>query len=390
MRLVRVLVIEDEDDKRDEISAEVLDFFGAEVAFDYSKTFGDATQKILKKSYDLIVADLLMPRRKNETPVDVSEEIIDHLSNSDLNRLTTVVAISRFDDIVAQRQSIFARSGIFLIKYADETEWKSCLRICMQRANFQTVYDFVIVCALELERSAFEGVKQPNFEYGGLVTGHGLDVREFKIGDLRGACVLQQRMGLVDASITATRALDAFNPRLICMAGICGGLSSEAPLGAVLVSDITWEHQAGKWVGTDFEVRSYQERLDVTTRTVLSQMIERDRTLSGLASRPFEVPVPAVGAFIRPTVSGSAVIASSEYRAIIERQHGKVAGIDMEVFGVHRAAALHGPGIICFAAKTVVDHATEAKSNDLQLAGAILSARFVVKAIDEIFRAQQL
>jgi hypothetical protein len=52
----------------------------------------------------------------------------------------------------------------------------------------------------------------------------------------------------------------------------------------------------------------------------------------------------------------------------------------MEIYGIYRAAALHG-GVLCFAAKTVVDHADEAKGDGMQQDGAILSARFMSKAI---------
>ncbi len=384
MRKVNVLIVEDEIGKRDEIAAEISNFFGMGAYIDYSDTFGDATQKIITTKFDLIVIDLLLPRRKNDDPVDVSEEMIDHLSNSDCNRMTTVVAISRFGDVVSQRRGEFAKAGIFLINYSQADEWKSCLRVCMQRVEFRTVYDFVIVCALEIERSAFQGVTHTGFEYGELATLQGLDVREFLLGDLRGVCVLQPRMGLVDASIVTARALDAFDPKLICMAGICGGFSGEVNLGALLISDVTWEHQAGKWKGTQFEIRGYQESIGNDTRTVLSQIIERDQKLTQLSSKPHEIQVPSEGAYILPTVSGSAVIASTKYANTISKQHGKVAGVDMEVYGVHRAAALHGQPVICFAAKTVVDHGNEAKESKLQQAGSLLSARFVIKAIEQL------
>ncbi|MNS41255.1 5'-methylthioadenosine/S-adenosylhomocysteine nucleosidase [compost metagenome] len=385
MRRVNVLIVEDEDGKRDKVAAEIADFFGKDAILEFSDTFADATQRIIKTKYDLIIVDLLLPRRKGDKdPVDVSEEIIDHLANSDVNRMTTVVAISRFGDVVTQRRGEFAKAGIFLINYSHADEWKSCLRVCMQRVEFNTVYDFVVVCALEIERSAFQGVTHKDFEYGELATLQGLDVRELRIGDLRGVCVLQPRMGLVDASIITARALDAFNPKLICMAGICGGFSDEVNLGALLISDITWEHQAGKWNGSKFEIRSYHESIGNDTRTILSQMIQRDQKLTTLASKPHEIQVPTEGAYIRPTVSGSAVIASADYAQAITTQHGKVAGVDMEVYGVHRAAALHGQPVICFAAKTVVDHADEAKDSKLQQAGAILSARFVIQAIAKI------
>jgi adenosylhomocysteine nucleosidase len=386
MRQVKVLLVEDEQDKVGAVSAEIISYFGPDVEFDICTVFGEATQKIFSHSYDLIVVDLLLPRRKGETPVDVSDEMIDHLLASEPNRHTTIVAISRFEDVVIERQGTFAKAGIFLVCYQDSDQWKPCLQICMQRVSFKTVYDFVIVCALELERSSFEAVHHPNFVFGELSMRHGLDIREVSIGDLRGVCLLQPRMGLVDASIITTRSLEAFGPRLICMAGICGGFGDETDLGALLVTDVTWEHQAGKWRGDDFEIRSYQEGLKNGERVILNQLINKDQKLTGLASMQHELPVPHVGAMLSPTVSGSAVIASTHYSEIIKKQHGKVAGVDMEVYGVHRAAALHGEPVICFAAKTVVDLADEAKGDDIQQAGAILSARFVVQAIEALLK----
>ena len=172
------------------------------------------------------------------------------------------------------------------------------------------------------------------------------------------------------------------------MAGICGGFAEEAALGTLLVSDVTWEHQAGKWRGDAFEIRSYQEPLGRDTRTQISQLIHSDPKLIELASRSHQIAMPSGGAILCPTVSGSAVIASAKYAEQIKQQHGKVAGVDMEVFGLYRAAALHGRRVAVFAAKTVVDHADEAKANDLQHAGSILSARFVIKAIEVLLNGQ--
>lgn len=379
-------MVEDEKEKREAIIAEIRGFFEGSCAIVEAITLAEGAQRILQEEFDLIVVDLMLPRRRDDDPTDVSEEIVDHLTMSEKNRLATVVAISRHDDVISQRQPSFTRAGIVLTSYSQADEWKSCLRVCLQRVSSKTHYDFVIVCALELEREAFEAVSHPQFRIGEFLSIQGLDVRELDIGDLRGVCVLQPRMGLVDASITASRALEAFNPKLICMAGICAGFASEVKLGALLVSDICWEHQAGKWRGMDFEIREYQEPLNNDIKITLSQMIAKDRTLTGLTSKRHEIQVPHVEAGVLPTVSGSAVIASTHYSSIIKKQHGKVAGVDMEVYGIYRAAALFGQKVLCFAAKTVVDHADEAKSNDLQQGGAILSARFVVNAIEALLK----
>lgn len=382
MRRVRVLVVEDEADKREAVEGEIRSFFEDGVEMESCATFGQAARRLAASQFDLVVTDLLLPRLENHEPTDVSEELIEQFAESERNRSATIVAVSRFEEVVAQRQSAFTKAGILLIGYSEEDDaWKSCLRMCMQRVASSTVYDFVVVCALELERSAFEAVSRDDFSIGGHVRLAGLDGREMTLGGLQGICVLQPQMGLVDAGIVASRALSAFSPRLICMTGVCGGFAKHAPIGMLVVSDFTWEHQAGKQLPDSFEIRSYQESMVNDTRIVLSQLIEEDRFLARLASRRHEVEVPSVGAMLGPSVSGSAVIASKQYAARIAEQHGKVAAVDMEVYGIYRAASLHGTPVACFAAKTVVDHADEAKGGTPQQPGAILSARFAVEAI---------
>lgn len=381
MRRVRVLVVEDEADKREAVQTEIRTFFEDGVEMEGCATFGQAARRLAASQFDLVVTDLMLPRLEGQEPTDVSEELIEHFAESELNRAATIVAVSRFEEVVARRLGSFTRAGILLIGYSEDDAWRSCLRVCMQRVASRTIYDFVVVCALELERSAFEAVVRDDFSMGGYVGLAGLNGREVSLGELHGVCILQPQMGLVDASIVASRALSVFSPRLVCMTGVCGGFEDQAPIGTLVVSDFTWEHQAGKQIPGGFEIRSYMESVGNDTRVVLSQLIEEDQSLARLQSRSYEIQVPSVGAMLAPTVSGSAVIASQAYAADIAKQHGKVAAVDMEVFGVFRAAALHGSPVRVFAAKTVVDHADEVKGSTPQQPGAILSARFAVEAI---------
>jgi nucleoside phosphorylase len=169
------------------------------------------------------------------------------------------------------------------------------------------------------------------------------------------------------------------------MSGICAGFEGEVELGSLLVSDPTWEHQSGKWKGEDFKLSHYQEPLANNVRTILHQIIEEDPSCSEFRS---DLSTLGTGleraATIAPTVSGSAVIASTPKADEIKEQHRKIGGLDMEVYGLYRAAALHADSVNCFAAKTVVDLANEAKGDDLHQDGAIFSARFVAQAIERI------
>lgn len=385
MKNFRALVVEDDQEKANSIKSEIAQFFGGDIEVTICRNLSASVREILTTKYDFIVIDLMLPSRDGDTPTDFSNEIIEHISQSEFNQYTTVVAISKFRQVIDERRSIFARSAIHLICYDDEVEWKSCLKICMQRVVFDLAYDFVIVCALEKERTAYEAIKDDHFKYGDPFIRDGLDCRELSYDGLTGVCVKLPRMGLVDASIIAAKALHAFKPKLIAMSGICGGFSGQYELGHLIVSDITWEHQAGKWNGDDFEIRTYQEKLSNDVQTVLSQMLEEDPNLNSLASAQHEIQMPNQGVSMGPTASGSSVIASKSHSDKIKDQHPKVVAIDMEVFGIYRAAAIYGEPVHFFAAKTVVDFSDEAKEKTLQQAGSILSARFTVKAIARIF-----
>jgi adenosylhomocysteine nucleosidase len=387
--MITALIIEDDEAKCLAIKQEISNYFGqTELKIDHCATFAESSKAIYEISYDIIVTDLLLPRRAGDEPEDFSEDLLTFLSASEANSRSLVVAITRFETLVSSRSDEFKRAGIFLLQYDSGDDWKSCLRVCMQRVEQTKITDFVIVCALDEERAAFRSLNDQNTKLGELSRHRGLNCRSLEIGELKGVCVLQPRMGLVDAAAISAQALEIFNPKIICMSGICAGFADEIPLGSVLVSDMCWEHQAGKWKSNDFQLSHYQEPLQINARTILSQMIEEDKCLSTLRDGLSDLePYSASEAKLVLTVSGSAVIASTAYADKIRAQHPKVGGLDMEVYGLYRAAALHDGGVVCFAAKTVVDHANESKADDIHQAGAILSARFVVAGITKIMAA---
>ena len=384
MRKIRVLLVEDNKTKRQKIRDEVETYFDRNVEVDTCDNFSLATQNIFQNEYELMILDLLLPRRTGDDPSDISGELLEHVKASEPNRHATCVAISAFGQAIEQHQLDFTKAGILLVKYGPSDDWKSCLNVCMQRVANKSCYDFVVLCALVKERDAFEYVKEEGFALGEYVTSGAMDGREMSLGELRGICIVQAEMGLVDAGVLATKALDAFAPSLICMSGICGGFPGRAKLGGLIVSGSVWDHQAGKWTGNEFELRDYRENLEPDIRISLSQLVEDDPKLIGLRDGISEEMLPVVDAKVGPSVSGSAVIASTLYGEKIARSHGKVAAVDMEVYALYRAAKLHGRNVKFFAAKTVVDLANEDKDDDYQHYGAVLSARFVTRSIRRV------
>lgn len=85
-------------------------------------------------------------------------------------------------------------------------------------------------------------------------------------------------------------------------------------------------------------------------------------------------------------VSGSAVVAQSAMHSMFKRQHRKSLAVDMECYGVYKAAVTCGvpnPAVICI--KCVSDLANREKSDDFQEYGSAMTAAFSFSMLDRYF-----
>ena len=186
-------------------------------------------------------------------------------------------------------------------------------------------------------------------------------------------------MGLVAATLDASLALTAFDTRVICMSGICAGISGHAQLGQVVVASPAWEYQAGKWSKNGFQIAPSQIPLPPQTRVIIDRAFDSPQLHAAMEEgigrhivRPSRWEAP----MLAPVATGSAVIADSVRLRHIEAQHRKVAALDMESFGLYYAAhEVFPPPEHFFSLKSVVDMADETKNDDLHAYGCMTSAR---------------
>src|ERR1700731_3026757 len=168
----------------------------------------------------LIVSVLMFPLRDSQ-PLrqDISEDIISILELSTSNRDTNIISLSGYEDLVSSQRQRFTESGIILVHYdGSGGRWKKYIRSALSKIKEQVIFDFVIICALEKERSAYRSTSAKIGEFRNI---RGLDCMMVELGSLKGACIKLPRMGLVEASIITTRAIDLFRPKLVTMSGIC-------------------------------------------------------------------------------------------------------------------------------------------------------------------------
>lgn len=331
------------------------------------------------KPIDLCIIDIRMPAVSGGETRNAGLELLKMLDYSRLQRVP-VLAITAYPDEASLDQSAFASRGCIIYDYNDRKTWSQALDIFIAQSREKGRYQFLLFTALKKERDAY--LKLPGFMEESIKR-EGLDLWETEIDGRPGAIVLLPRMGIINGAVTTARALELYSPSVVAMSGICAGIGGNAELGQLLIADVVWEYQSGKWIKEAFEAEPYQVSIRQDTRLTLNKLLETKGLLQRLEAsfsggdRPSKLSPPKLA----PFTSGSAVIASDARLETVKAQHRKVAGIDMEVYGFHRAVELCAQSIHAFSAKVVVDKANEAKGDELQDYGSFVSAAFTMEAV---------
>lgn len=379
---MKILLVENDDEKAASIKAVIeRELEADEVELSTSSTVNETLVRLGETKYDLVIVDLVLPQVAGGEDVDATPQWCELIENHLAGRTTSWIVMTGYYDVVEPARQSFARHNVAVIQYDLSREWEAALAQKI-RDNYATrPLDFLIVCALEKERRGFFHAP---CQLGERTVIAGLDCQMARINGLRGTIVVQPGPGMISAAIVSTKALAVFRPRAIAMAGICGGRADETSLGALVIPDLSWNYQSGKFIVGRLTPDLLQVALRPTVRATLSILAADPKTKElrqglmneDLVNAPFE---------IKPMVSGSQVVADVSVAAVIGEQGRKVAGIDMEVASVYFAAQdFFDGGGIYFAAKTVVDLADERKDDRFHEYGCGLSARFVAVALDKL------
>lgn len=169
------------------------------------------------------------------------------------------------------------------------------------------------------------------------------------------------------------------------MTGICGGFADQVKLGDVLVAEKSWDWQAGKWteagtLATASDQRDAAAELVAEARAAEAMIAVLHEKYQG--TKPSDVPRLVVG----PMVTGSSVVASLDIQKVFRQQHRKMAGVDMECYGLYYAAENHaGAPVRTICIKAVSDLADRAKSDDFQKYCSHMSAEVSLEVLRRFF-----
>ncbi|WP_370194429.1 MULTISPECIES: hypothetical protein [Aurantimonas] len=381
--MTRALIIEDEDDKFDDVRRILEEYYdSANLEIRRASTRNEALRDIYNWPASVIVVDLNVPGVSDSLPTDETDTLLDALITSEDNARASVIVLSGYPEIFELNRDRLVSAGMATVEYVSGSRvWESAVKAILKRTDEKISFPFIIITALAKERDAF---RHSDAEIGDLAVLNGLDCQYISVRGVRGVCIKLPRMGLVDSAVVTATAISTFAPACVAMGGICGGVEEEAALGTLVVADPVWEYQSGKWSNDDFKLDMYQENMRPNYTQEIKTLAADLKKNGKLKEGFFDSVVKEAGIKFAPMATGSAVIANKARLEEINGQHRKLAAIDMEMYGVYRAAALSRLNPFVFGAKTVVDTADSRKGDQYHEAGSVVSARFCVAAIDRL------
>lgn len=257
--------------------------------------------------------------------------------------------------------------------------------------------DLLLITALDEERDYVLSAKRLKFESARQVSGHTaypFRIERHDTEALRGVLVSCGAMGVTDAALMSEWGCRELSPSVIAILGIAGNLSSDLQIGDVVIAESADQYDhAGKVIDTDdgsFTWRAGGAGFNATQSitkglrnlskrysglvdqwsaeysAVLNEIAKNAGPASALANRPPRIEVG-------PIASGSNVVASSRFKALLLRRNRKFLAVDMESAGMLKAVeALRPGGPKTIVIRSITDLADSGKELVDQLKGGAL------------------
>lgn len=196
---------------------------------------------------------------------------------------------------------------------------------------------------------------------------YGVTERTFTGRRARVVLAVQNDMGLVPAAILANKTTRAWRPRLIAMVGICAGVKDKVSLGDVVVAKQVFDYGSGKIVDgrlhPDYQPVAVDEfvcqcAIDLASDKATMASIKAGwKTDTGKPRTELEIHVGAMA-------SGAAVVADESIVEGIRDHKRSLHALDMEAYGIAKAASGALPRPLCLIIKGVQDFADDSKNDD--------------------------
>jgi nucleoside phosphorylase len=194
-------------------------------------------------------------------------------------------------------------------------------------------------------------------------------------------------MGNVEAAVATTQAIDVWNPQYLVLTGIAGGVKKEPDrqLGDIVIAEQIVAYEPARISDGTIARRYDVLRPAHELLTVARNLSLKDWALSALVPRPDGQTgriIPNVHFGV--VASGEKVIADSNLVKELQSSWSRLAGVEMEGYGVALAAyeASTAPGILLV--KSLSDWADSSKDDAWRQYAADIAAAYTIALLSKI------
>lgn len=382
---MNILIFEDEFEKYNVIR-DFLTSISDEINLTHVECLTDFTKHIERTNYDLVILDLVAKCRNSDTvTTNLPLDLVGYLRDVECkNFKTPAIALTQYVEIADETYKIFNNVDITVHTFDTANDnWKFFLEgkvlDCMPIKN----YDFIVVCALKKETDAYKALDDTLLNNLLIKTKSiqnidGFTTFEISLNNnLFGIIVKQPKMGLVNTSITISRLLSKYNPKLISMSGICAGVTDKVNICDLIIPSECYQHDSGKWDESGFKVDFSTASIPQSTISSLEVFTETTEFKSyiSLNSQQSQLISNSPNVHIGTTSSGSSVIANTQMSDLVSNIYRKTIGFEMESFALYETIKQLEKECLFYSVKSVVDNGNEIKSDDYHEIGCLLSAK---------------
>ncbi|MDP3350028.1 MAG: hypothetical protein Q8S92_13645 [Hydrogenophaga sp.] len=400
---MRFLLVDDEQHKREAIANFLVSKGVERESIVVAEHAAAARVKLSESPFDVLLLDVLLPSRAGAKPagehsVELLRQIVEDGTSTAPQFIIGITAdVQGTLDYAAEFKTLVTQVVHF---NPGDGVWQQMLTVVLQmlkrqeQAKQTNDYDIVVLDALrspELEtllevwpvKLGAEKLLCRNIL-------HRTGTLELDGNIKRVACAHLSQMGPIASAHAAATLLTEYRPRLIVMTGICGGFSKEVSIGDLVIADKSWDWQAGKWTEEGMLTPSVDPRDGAADLVAYARTIAEAVKIAHDRFTGYEKPAIAPKLVAGPMVTGSAVVASKDIQDVFKGQHRKMAGIDMECYGMYYAASNHaGAPVRTLCIKAVSDLADRAKADDHQQYCSYISAAAMFEVVRLHFRNQR-
>lgn len=349
----------------------------------------DAKTQLTKVKFDLLILDVMLPVLAENTPSRKGGiELLEELLERDIfYRPAHVLGLTAYDDLRDEFHSRFSDQLWHLDHYdAGELGWADRLGarvryLVKERSKEQPQHygvDIAVVTALADPEFAAVKRLQWNWQEPEMIG----DVNYIYKGTLQSAdkhlsivAGYAPVIGMISSALLAHQLIHNYRPRLLVMSGICAGIAGQCEIGDVLLADPTWDWQAGKYSSKEFLQAPEQISAPIPIRQRFLSL-QGEPLITELFNK-YEGTKPKIPpkCHAGPVASGSAVLADRNLVSDVKKQHRKLVGIEMELYGIYASGKYApAPRPMTFGIKSVCDFGDRKKDDRYQKYASYMSA----------------